>query len=148
MIFKIWSSFNPNCDFFPRYYCNTFLGGSIWEYTGAPPPTDPDPDITTPLLLITGRTPSFCTLLTVWWCTCGAGVFWCSLGKALGDFSTLSRGVRDLLRLEPNNLRNKIAINHRVSIEWKSPCRESYTVNSHWKMSYYVFSDVRACLRS
>jgi len=24
--------------------------------------------------------------------------------------------------------------NHRVSIEWKSPYRESYTVNSHWKM--------------
>ena len=33
---------------------------------------------------------------------------------------------------------------HRVSIEGKSPYKESYTVNSHWKMSYYVFSDVRA----
>ena len=27
---------------------------------------------------------------------------------------------------------------HRVSIEWKSPYKESYTVNSHWKTSDYI----------
>ena len=36
---------------------------------------------------------------------------------------------------------------HRVSIEWKSPYKESYTVNSHRKSFDYVLSDVRACVR-
>ena len=29
----------------------------------------------------------------------------------------------------------------------KSPYKESYTVDSHWKTSDYVFCDVRACMR-
>ena len=37
--------------------------------------------------------------------------------------------------------------NHRVSIEWKSPYEESYTVNSHWKSFDDVMGDVRACVR-
>ena len=36
---------------------------------------------------------------------------------------------------------------HRVSIERKSPYKESYTVNSHRKSFDYVLSDVRACVR-
>ena len=37
--------------------------------------------------------------------------------------------------------------NHRVGIEWKSPYKESYTVNSHWKSFDDVMGDVRACVR-
>ena len=37
--------------------------------------------------------------------------------------------------------------NHRVSIERKSPYKESYTVNSHRKSFDDVMGDVRACLR-
>ena len=37
--------------------------------------------------------------------------------------------------------------NHRVSIERKSPYKESYTVNSHQKSFDDVMGDVRACLR-
>ena len=42
---------------------------------------------------------------------------------------------------------NRLNSNHRVGIECKSPYKESYTVNSHWKTFDYVFSDVRACVR-
>jgi len=37
--------------------------------------------------------------------------------------------------------------NLRVSIEGKSPYKESYTVNNHWKMFGDVFSDVGACMQ-
>ena len=50
-----------------------------------------------------------------------------------------------------SNLSTNISPNqwmiHRVSIEWKSPYKESYTVNSHRKSFDYVLSDVRACVR-
>ena len=36
--------------------------------------------------------------------------------------------------------------NHWVSIERKSPYKESYTVNSHWKWENDVMSDYRACV--
>ena len=42
---------------------------------------------------------------------------------------------------------SKLIITHRVSIEWKSPYKESYTVNSHRKSFDDVMGDVRACLR-
>ena len=41
----------------------------------------------------------------------------------------------------------KLGYIHRVSIEWKSPYKESYTVNSHRKSFDDVMGDVRACLR-
>ena len=37
--------------------------------------------------------------------------------------------------------------NHRLSIEWKSPYKESYAVNSHWKSFDDVIGDVHACVR-
>ena len=40
-----------------------------------------------------------------------------------------------------------MSFKHRVSIEWKSPYKESYTVNSHRKSFDYILSDVRACVR-
>ena len=40
-----------------------------------------------------------------------------------------------------------IDYDHRVSIERKSPYKESYTVDSHRKSFDDVMGDVRACLR-
>ena len=37
--------------------------------------------------------------------------------------------------------------NHRVGIKRKSPYKESYTVNCHWKSFDDVMGDVRACVR-
>ena len=44
-----------------------------------------------------------------------------------------------------HNLLRKRRFKHRVSIEWKSPYKESYTVNS--QSFDYVLGDVRACMR-
>ena len=40
-----------------------------------------------------------------------------------------------------------LCYDHRVSIEWKSPYKESYTVNSHWKSFDDVMDDICACVR-
>ena len=42
---------------------------------------------------------------------------------------------------------SKMGGTHRVSIEWKSPNKESYNVNSHRKSFDDVLSDYRACVR-
>ena len=39
-------------------------------------------------------------------------------------------------------------LNLRVGIGQKSPYRESYTVNNHWKCENDVMSDVQACTRN
>ena len=51
------------------------------------------------------------------------------------------------IKSQKNLLRNLMYFYHRVSIEWKSPYKESYTVNSHWKSFDDVMGDVRACVR-
>ena len=72
------------------------------------------------------------------------------LGSFLGKISIFSNlafslcDTTDALKV----ISGHFEANHRVSIEWKSPYEESYTVNSHWKTSDYIFIDVRACVRS
>ena len=53
------------------------------------------------------------------------------------------------IQIDQIHTQNKyyLQFNHRVSIEWKSPYKESYKVNSHRKSFDYVLSDVCACVR-
>ena len=71
------------------------------------------------------------------------------MGKLLPGFIFMGMGKKRVGKPK-KGLRDcgyRITNNHRVSIERKSPYKESYTVNSHRKSFDDVMGDVRACLR-